>query len=152
MELLDSVPEDTRQWVARVEDLLLPLYRGRVPVAATYLDDLIQSGVITLAEGHGPTLRVRPLTVADFAAAVAGHGADDGHAGEHPEEDICPRLNCHDGAHRADEHLIWGHLHHLHAQGALLVDDQSCVRMTVPPQRPGGAWTFVTSGGAPAAG
>ncbi|MET9396072.1 hypothetical protein [Kitasatospora sp. NPDC002965] len=148
-EVLDSAPEDTQRWAARVRDLLMPLYRGRVPFAATYLDDRIQSGVIPLAEGDEPAMRVRPLAVADFAAAVTAQATGDGHGGRHPGEDICPQLNCHDGDHHADEHRIWVHLHHLHARGALLVDDQDRIRMTVPPQRPGEAWTFVTPGGAP---
>ncbi len=118
-----------------------------MPIAATYLDDRIQSGVIPVAEGDGPSARVRVITIDDFASFAGDCSAHDEDGSVHRHAEICPKLNCRGGFHMGNEHRVWVHMHHLHAAGALLVDDQDNVRLSVPPQRPGEGWRFVSQGG-----
>ncbi|MGK5628448.1 hypothetical protein [Streptomyces sp. URMC 123] len=139
-ELMPSAPTETRLFFARIEELLLPIYRGRVPLAATYLDDRIRQGVIVLADGDGPDARVSAVPVARFAERVG----DDEHG--HGHREICPQLNCGDGVHVPEEHQVWVHLHHLHAAGRLLMNDRDAIRLTAPPREPGERWQFFSAG------
>ncbi|GGP01058.1 hypothetical protein [Wenjunlia tyrosinilytica] len=141
-DLEPTAPMDSRLYFARVQELLLPLYRGRVPLAATYLDDRIKSGFIVLADDDEPDAQVSVVPVAVFAEYV-GHG--DGNDGRRSQE-VCPQLNCGGAVHLADEHAVWIHLHHLHAGGHFLLNDRDAVRLTIPPHSPGEDWRFVSVG------
>ncbi|NUK23705.1 hypothetical protein [Streptomyces lunaelactis] len=138
-DLHSNAPMESRLYFARIEDLLLPLYRGKVPMAATYLDDRIKSGVIVLADDDGPDAHVTVLPVTEFARQV-GHDDGQGH------QEVCPRLNCAGSTHVEDEHRVWVHLHHLHAAGSLLINDRDAIRLTVPPNNAGDSWQFVATG------
>ncbi|MFD9574533.1 hypothetical protein ACFWBI_32520 [Streptomyces sp. NPDC059982] len=137
-DLQAAAPMDTRIFFARIEELLLPIYQGRVPMAATYLDDRIKAGFIVYAQGDDPNDTVNVVPVAEFAEKVGVHDGT-GH------QDVCPRLNCSGKQHVAAEHRIWVHLHHLHASGRLLLNNHDAIRLTIPPQAPGEAWQFVSA-------
>ncbi|MER5886997.1 hypothetical protein ABT160_24500 [Streptomyces sp. NPDC001941] len=136
-DLSASAPADTRAFIERIEKLLLPLYQGRVPSAATYLDDRIKEGVLVFAEGDDAHHKVREIPVTEFAAQMGSHHEEDDH------HEVCPQLNCVGEQHVAAEHRVWIHFHHLHASGQLLLNDRDAIRFTIPPQSPGGAWQFV---------
>ncbi|MFG2716202.1 hypothetical protein ACGFX2_37575 [Streptomyces goshikiensis] len=137
-DLQATAPMDTRIFFTRIEELLLPIYRGRVPMAATYLDDRIKAGFIVYAEGDDPHDTVSAVPVAEFADRVGSHDGA-GH------QDVCPRLNCSGKQHVAAEHRIWIHLHHLHASGRLLMNNHDAIRLTIPPLAPGESWQFVSA-------
>ncbi|MDT0321439.1 hypothetical protein [Streptomyces millisiae] len=132
--LTSTAPFDTRLWFERVRSLLVPIYKGRVPVAATYLDEQIQEGAILVADSDDLTAGARRVPIAVFAEAA---GDDEG-----PHAEVCPRLNCAGGEHVLAEHKVWTHLHHLHAAGYLLLNDHNVVRRAMPPSRPGEGWRF----------
>ncbi len=135
-ELKADAPHDTRAYFGRLEELLLPLYGGRIPLAATYLDDRIAEGVIPLAVAD----KVRPVPLHELATLLE-HRGDDGHIKDH--DDVCPKLNCADGQHDPSEHAVWQHAHHLHAAGLLLLDDQDVLHLAQPPCRPGEPWRLL---------
>ncbi|MFC0602286.1 hypothetical protein [Streptomyces palmae] len=139
-ELAASAPMESRQYFARIEELLLPIYRGRLPVAATHLDDWIKSGVIALANADGPQVPASVVPVAEFAQRIS---SDDGH-GHH---EVCPQLSCCGGVHVSSEHRVWVHLHQLHAAGRLLLNDHDAIRLTAPPRQPGDKWQFLSTVG-----
>lgn len=130
---------DTRVFFRRIEELLLPIYGKRVPLAATYLDDRIKAGFIAYGESDDPAAPVTAMPVTEFAEKVTSH---DGTG--HPK--VCPQLNCAGQRHVSAEHRIWVHLHHMHAAGRLLMNDNDVLRLTIPPQAVGGQWRFVSSG------
>ncbi|MEU5431579.1 hypothetical protein AB0H73_39090 [Streptomyces olivoreticuli] len=138
-DLAATAPMNSRLYFARLEELLLPIYRGRVPLAATYLDDRIKAGAIVHADGDEPDARVNVVPVAVMAEQI---GQGDGHG----HQEVCPQLNCGGGNHLASEHRVWTHLHHLHAAGRLLVNDRDAIRLTAPPRAPGEGWRFVSTG------
>lgn len=137
-----TAPPETRAYFARMAKLLVPIYRGKVPMAATYLDDRIKSGVIVLAHGDGDGAGASVLPVADLAAEL---GEETEHCRSHPPE-ICPQLNCAGEVHMTNEHRVWAHLHHLHAAGRFLLNDKDAVRLTIRPDRPGERWQFIPTG------
>ena len=135
-ELNADAPPDTRAYFARLEDLLLQLYGGRIPLAATYVDDRIAEGTIPLAASG----MVRSVPVQELAALLTNRR---GQADTPNHLDVCPRLNCVDGQHEQAEHIVWKHLHHLHAAGLLLLDDHDVLHLAQPPRRPGGQWRLM---------
>lgn len=90
---------------------LLPLYAGKLPLAAVYLDQQIERGILHIADPEDPEL-IAKVPVAEVAALFA---ADDviGPAGDAG---------------------YGGLLHELHFHGALVVDDHHviCFNLTDP--------------------
>ncbi|MCM2431071.1 hypothetical protein [Streptomyces sp. RKAG337] len=133
-----DAPAESRAFFSRLEELLLPLYGGRIPLAATYLDDRIREGSIPLA-GSGPHM-VRRIPIRELAAHLGDHGQPDA---TECASDLCPQLNCSSGSHDQAEHAVWQHVHHLHAAGRLLLDDHDVVHLAEPPRQPGGRWRLM---------
>ncbi|WP_413755052.1 hypothetical protein [Streptomyces sp. MMBL 11-3] len=135
-EVNSDTPPESRAYFARLEQLLLPLYDGRIPLAATYLDDRISEGSIPLA-GPGTVSKV-PLD--QFAAHLGDHG---NHAVTGHDSSPCPQLSCTGEDHDQAEHTIWQHLHHLHRAGFVLLDDLDVLHLAQPPRQRGGRWRLL---------
>lgn len=135
-EMNADAPPESRAYFARLEELLLPLYGGRIPLAATYLDDRIREGSIPLA---GPGT-VRRIPLGELAGQLGDRGKPDA---SECGADVCPQLNCASGSHDLSEHAVWQHVHHLHAAGLLLLDDHDVLHLAEPPRQPGGRWRLM---------
>ncbi|MFJ5156355.1 hypothetical protein ACIQCF_33305 [Streptomyces sp. NPDC088353] len=87
-----------------------PLYQGKVPLAAVFLEQQIRRGVLHLAQPLGEVASVPLPDMATVLADTAAHFA----AEPAPEDDT------------ADVGRL---LHELHALAALVVDDQHVIRL-----------------------
>ncbi len=97
-----------------------PVYSGRVPFAALFLDRLIRSGKIPFGLAEDPD-HCRVVTLPQVAADIAAK------SGEPP----------------VPTDQVGMLLHELHAGGWLVVDDNHVVRNAIPPSRPGGKWLIL---------
>lgn len=107
----DGVDEGLRAFHASVVRLA-PLYGGRIPMAAVYLEQQIQRGSLVLGTDAGG---VSVVAVPDMAAVLT----DTSH---YFPDDPQPELDGQD----ADTGRL---LHELHALGALFLDDDHVIRL-----------------------
>ncbi|MFG3230032.1 hypothetical protein ACGF07_35330 [Kitasatospora sp. NPDC048194] len=133
--LQETAPQDTRDWAEHMA-LLSPLYGGRIPWAATQLDEMIRTKTLVRASATTPG-EVETIGLHDFAEQ-AGLPDEDHHC--HGDEDVCPGISCTDAGHDQAEHAVWLHFHHLHADGLIVVDERGAFHLSKPPTRPGDGW------------
>jgi len=112
---------------------LSPRYRGMVPLAAVFLDQQIQKGIVCIAITGKPE-RFREVPLAEMAADVSSPEFLEEMRKHMPEEEMPdgPLGMSDEGAAMA--------VHELHAQGYLVLDDDYVVNLAMPPKAPGGKW------------
>ncbi|MFE4796169.1 hypothetical protein ACFRFL_13895 [Streptomyces sp. NPDC056708] len=131
-EQVAEVSEEAREFLDRVIELA-PLYGGRLPMAALYLDMQISAGELNVAL-FGETDMVRQLPVGLLAASLSDQGHLDRLREENPDVELPEQV----------EELTteeWGRqLHSLHALGYLILDDAHVVNLAMPPKTAGERW------------
>lgn len=91
-----------------------PLYGGRVPLAAVFLQEAIRAGVLPVAV-HGQPGRPLLVPVAELAAALPAATSSASEVGKV--------------------------LHELHRAGHIVMDDLNVLHQAVPPAGPDDAWS-----------
>ncbi|SCD57334.1 hypothetical protein GA0115240_115014 [Streptomyces sp. DvalAA-14] len=111
-----------------------PRYRGKVPLAALYLDQQLAGGIVNVAITGQPD-RFRPVPLDDLVASIRSPEYVQELKEKYPQatEDLEP-----DGT-VTDEGAAW-YIHQLHAHGCLVMDDSHVMNLAIPAQRPGGEW------------
>lgn len=132
----DDRLSDTAKDLADTFVRLGPRYGGVIPMAAVFLDEQIQKGVIHLAVPGDPD-SYQEVSLAEMAAGMANP--------EINAEMRRMRPDAVDDTPVSDEGAAMS-LHELHAHGYLIVDDDYVVHAAMPPKTPGGKWWLSGSG------
>lgn len=121
------------KWLADLIVKLGPRYGGILPLAAIYLEQQIERGVLNIAASETPD-HYKELPLAEMAADIS----DPQHIAEmrerYPEAELPAEVSL-----ITDDAAAF-HVHSLHAAGYLILDDDHVLNMAVPPKKPGGPW------------
>lgn len=112
-----------------------PRYNYMVPMAAVYLDKILETGEVPVAVTGKPGY-VQPVPLAEMAAAVSTQESLDRMREQYPEAGLPEKAEL-----MTDDAAAF-HLHHLHFYGLMILDDDHILNLVVERPERGKPWVL----------
>ncbi|MCO6011520.1 hypothetical protein NE236_41875 [Actinoallomurus purpureus] len=110
-----------------------PLYQGRVPTAALYLDDQMSRGTVAFGVPDSPGL-CAPYSLDALVDQLSDPEFYRAFREENPEIQLPEQLR------PIEAGMVPQFVHELHMHGVVIMDDDQVLNLALPPQAPGDGW------------